>query len=154
MPNLNWLRWWWPALAWAAVIAAFSTDPFSSTHTSRIIVPLLHWLFPAWPGRTLALWHHYIRKAAHVSEYFLLSLFLVRAIRAGRGGWRLAWAGTAVAIAAGWAAIDEVHQMYVPSRGPSIRDVLIDVSGAVIAQIFFAMIVRLRGEQTTEAEAQ
>ena len=96
--------------------------------------------------------HHYIRKAAHVGEFFILSLFLVRGIRAGRRGWDLAWAVTAVAIAAGWAALDELHQAFVPSRGPSMRDVLIDVTGAVLAQIIFAWIIRLRQDTPQAAE--
>jgi VanZ family protein len=149
---MNWLRWWWPALLWAAIITAFSTDPFSSEHTSRIILPLLHWLFPSMPARALAILHHYIRKAAHVGEFFLLSLFLVRGIRGERRGWQLKWAGATVFIAAGWAAVDEFHQAFVPSRGPSMRDVLIDVSGALLAQVFFAMLVRLRNKASSAAE--
>jgi len=140
----NWLRWWWPAFLWAAVIASFSTDAFSAEHTSRLILPFLHWLLPSLRGKTLLMLHHHIRKAAHVGEFFVLSLFLVRGIRAGRRGWNIAWALTAVAIAAGWAGLDELHQAFVPSRGPSMRDVLIDVTGAVLAQIIFAWVIRLR----------
>jgi VanZ family protein len=150
--DLKWLRWWWPALVWAAIIATFSTDTFSADHTSRIIIPFLHWLFPTMPGRTLGMLHHYIRKAAHVGEFFLLSLFLVRGIRGERRGWQFSWAVTAVAIAAGWAALDELHQGFVPSRGPSMRDVLIDISGAVLAQLFYVIILRIRWGRLPAAE--
>jgi len=137
---------------WAALIAAFSTDAFSAEHTSRIIVPVLHWLFPTMAARTVFRIHHYIRKAAHVGEFFLLSLFLVRGIRAGQQGWKVAWATTAVAIAAGWAALDELHQAFVPSRGPSMRDVMIDITGAICGQIAFAILIQLRGAFARQAE--
>ena len=142
--NASWLRWWWPAIVWAALIASFSTDVLSAEHTSRIILPLLHWMFPKLAAAKLAHWHHYIRKAAHVGEFFLLSLFLARGIRRGRRGWHVAWAATAVAIAAAWAALDELHQAFVPSRGASMRDVLIDISGALLAQFCYAVLIRWR----------
>jgi VanZ family protein len=141
---MNWLKVWWPALGWAALIACFSTDAFSSEHTSRAILPVLHWLFPAARHGTLELMHHYIRKAGHVTEYFVLGLLLLHAIRGARSGWRAEWGITAVAIAAVWAVLDELHQALVPSRGPSMRDVLIDICGAALAQIVSAAIARAR----------
>ena len=86
---MQWLKRWWPALAWAVVISCFSTGAFTSEHTSRIIIPVLHWLFPHASTQTLHLIHHYIRKCAHFTEYFILSLLVLRGIRAGRPGTRL-----------------------------------------------------------------
>lgn len=144
------MRWWWPALVWAALIFNFSTDSFSSEHTSRFILPLLHWLFPAAQPATLETTHFFLRKCAHVAEYFLFGLLILRGIRGARRGWRMEWGLTAVAAAAGWAALDELHQAFIPSRGPSMIDVLIDACGAVAGQIVFATGVflraRLRGE--------
>jgi VanZ family protein len=150
---ISWLRLWWPALVWAIIITSFSTDAFSPDHTSRIIVPLLHWLFPSASPQMLARAHHVIRKMAHVTEYFVLGLLLVRGIRGTRTGWRMEWALSAVAIAAGWAALDELHQAFVPSRGPSMRDVLIDVCGAALAQFAFAAFVALRARRGVAAGA-
>ncbi len=135
---MKWLRWWWPVLVWAALIAGFSTDAFSGAHTSRVILPILRWLFPHAALATLVRAHHLIRKAGHVCEYFIFSLLLVRGVRGGRSGWRVEWALAALAMAAGWAGLDELHQAFVPSRGPSMRDVLIDVCGAAAGQLAFA----------------
>ncbi|HVN08723.1 MAG TPA: VanZ family protein [Patescibacteria group bacterium] len=141
-PRLQWLRWWWPVLVWALLVTSFSTDPFSAEHTSRFIIPFLHWLFPAAHSEALELAHGLIRKCGHVGEYFILSLLLVRSIRGGRSGWRMEWAIAAVALAAGWAAVDEFHQAFVPSRGASMMDVLIDTFGATVGQVVFALAAR------------
>jgi VanZ family protein len=142
------MRHWWPALLWAGLIACFSTDLFSWEHTSRVILPLLLRLFPTTPLESLLAVHHYIRKSAHVFEYFVLSLLLLRALRGGQDGWKWQWAVTALLTAAGWAALDEIHQAFVPSRGPSMFDVLIDVCGAAAAQLFCAALALFRAPPT------
>ena len=141
-PRLEWLRWWWPALVWALLVTCFSTDPFSAGNTSKIIIPFLHWLLPGAKWSTLAWLHHLIRKCAHVAEYFVLGLLLVRGIRGERMGWRLEWSIAALAIAAGWAGLDELHQAFVPSRGAAMTDVLIDACGAAAGQVLFALVTR------------
>src|SRR5271169_2820247 len=132
---------WWPALAWAVVISAFSTGAFTSENTSRIIIPILHWLLPHAPARTLNYLHHLIRKSAHFTEYFILSLLILRAIRAGRPGSRFAWALAAIAIVACYASLDELHQHFVPGRTAAVGDVLIDTSGGIAAQALVALLM-------------
>ena len=127
---------WLPAIAWACVISVLSTDVFSSQHTSRFIIPILHWIFPHAGAETLALMHAIIRKSAHFTEYFLFSMLLLRALRGEDRGWKLRWAIWAVVIAAGYAGLDEFHQSFVPSRTASPWDALLDTVGASAAQIF------------------
>ena len=81
---MRWLRYWWPALVWAIVISGFSTGVFTSDNTSRIIIPVLRFFFPHASPETLHFLHHIIRKCAHFTEYFILSLLILRGIRAGR----------------------------------------------------------------------
>ena len=126
---------WLPAIAWACLISGLSTDAFSGEHTSVFIIPILHWLFPHASAQTLGLMHTFIRKMAHFTEYFLFSIFLMHGLLGKNRGWKLRWAIWAVAIAAGYAALDEFHQSFVPSRGPSVWDVLLDTTGAAVAQI-------------------
>ncbi len=136
---MRWLGRWWPALAWAVVISLFSTGAFTSENTGRIIIPLLHWLLPSLPPKTLALMHHVIRKCAHFTEYFILSLLILRGIRAGRHGTRLVWAAVAILLVAGYAALDEFHQSFVPGRTAAISDVLLDTTGGITAQAVAAL---------------
>ncbi len=140
---MSWLRRWWPALAWAAVISVFSTGAFTAENTGRIIIPLLRWLLPHAASATLVAIHHYIRKSAHFTEYFILSLLVLRGIRAGRPGTRFVWALWVVAIIACYASLDEFHQRFVPGRTPAVGDVLIDTSGGTAAQIVAALAMLL-----------
>jgi VanZ family protein len=136
---MRWLKLWWPALVWALVISAFSTGAFSSEHTSRIIIPILHWLLPHAAPETLSELHHLIRKCAHFVEYFTLSLLVLRGIRAGRRETHLVWALIAIGIVAGYAALDEFHQSFVPGREAAVSDVLLDTAGGVAAQLVAAL---------------
>jgi len=131
---MRWLRKWGPAIGWAAVIWVFSTELFSGSGTARVILPLLRWLLPQASEETLDMLHFAIRKAAHLTEYFIFSLLVLRGIRGERRGWRLAWGLATVAIVAIYTALDEVHQAFVPGRGASPFDSLLDASGAVAAQ--------------------
>lgn len=75
--------------------------------------------------------HFYVRKAAHMSIYFLLAItvsFPLYVYRV-RGLWLMLLAGI---ICVGFAGLDEYHQSFVAGRGPSLRDVGIDSIGAFI----------------------
>jgi VanZ family protein len=126
---------WLPAIAWACLISGLSTDVFSSEHTSRFILPALHWMFPHASAETLGLMHAVIRKSAHLTEYFIFSIFLIHGLRGKERRWTLRWAIWAVIIAAGYAALDEFHQSFVPSRTASPWDALLDTVGASLAQV-------------------
>ena len=129
----DWLRVWWPALLWSGLIFLLSTDWFSAQHTSMVIEPVLAWLFPALSPSQIHLIHHYIRKSAHFTEYFVFCLLLYRSIRGTGRRWRWSWALATLVVAAGYAALDEIHQAFVASRGASVFDCLIDSTGASVA---------------------
>jgi len=138
---VRWLKLWWPAVVWALLISSFSTGAFTSDHTSRFIIPVLRWLLPHSSPETLELLHHLIRKCAHFVEYFIFGLLVLRGIRAGRKETHFGWALVAVGIVAGYAALDEFHQSFVPGRGPAVADVLLDTAGGVAAQLVAALLM-------------
>jgi len=78
-------------------------------------------------------WDLLIKKGGHLIGYLLLGLAYRRAIYEGkRGEWI-----TAVVMALLYAMTDELHQMYTPGRNPSLVDVGIDLSGALMGQWLF-----------------
>lgn len=70
-----------------------------------------------------------VRKAGHVVGYALLGLAYLHAL-VPRGVVRLRAAVFAVGLATAYGATDEIHQSFVPGRGPAVTDVLIDTVGA------------------------
>src|SRR5262249_21709356 len=81
--------------------------------------------------------HAMIRKSAHVVEYLVLGVLLVRALRE-EGLVGLPLILTAILLGGGWAMMDELHQEVVPSRTASPRDVAVDTSG-VFAGVALAL---------------
>jgi VanZ family protein len=126
---------WLPAIVWACVISSLSTDTFSADHTGRFIIPVLRGVFPHASYPSILLMHALIRKSAHFVEYFIFSVFLTHGLRGEERGWKLRWALWAVGIAAGYAALDEFHQWFVPGRTASPWDALLDTTGAAVAQM-------------------
>jgi VanZ family protein len=142
---------WLPVIAWALLISWASTDLFSASHTSRYILPALHWLFPHASAETLDRLHFLIRKSAHFTEYFVFSSLLLRAIRGEHRGWQIRWAIAALAIAAAYSALDEFHQSFVPSRTASPWDSLLDTTGAATAQFLLWLWFRFRSGTSFES---
>lgn len=108
-----------------------STDLMSADHTSRFLVPFLHWLKPDISPWMVSRIHLLVRKAAHVTEYAILTGLLFRALRPSISRF---WPRAALALlpALLFAPADEFHQVFVPSRTGSPIDVLIDYSGAIV----------------------
>jgi VanZ family protein len=94
---------WLAVAAWAAVIFALSSIPHL--------------------GTGLGTWDTILRKGAHVTEYAILGLLLLRA--AGRET-------PAFLLGVAYAVTDEVHQRFVSGRHASPIDVAIDAAGILI----------------------
>lgn len=126
---------WLPVVLWMGFIFVMSTDLGAFEHTSRIIEPLLRWLYPGISPEAVGLVHLLIRKGGHFSEYAVLALLVRRAagLSLPPGSTGLKVAGLALLVAAAYAATDELHQSFVPGRTASLVDVLIDTSGAFAA---------------------
>jgi VanZ family protein len=70
-----------PLVIWLAFISYASSDSFNAGNTSRIIGPLVLWLFPNTSPETMATIHFITRKLAHFSEYAILGFLAARAFR-------------------------------------------------------------------------
>jgi VanZ like family len=153
-PSGAWKQ-WIPAVIWLGVISFESTDLLSSEHTGSILYPILTRLFG--PINTIAFleWHHYLRKVGHVFGYAMLSFLLFRAWRATLPRvtgvlWSISWASIAFFMTALVASLDEWHQTFIPSRTGTLRDVLLDSTAALGAQVLIWIILRNRRRNQEE----
>lgn len=91
-----------------------------------------------------------VRKAAHVTEYMVLTLFICLGLRVG---FRLNTKKTMIfmgVIAVLYAASDEIHQLFVNARSGKFTDVLIDSIGIVIAIAVYALIMFVRRRKSID----
>ncbi len=140
-----------PLLIWMAFISYASSDEFSSLNTSRILGPLLSWLFPGISDQSLAFAHFLTRKAAHFSEYGLLALLAARAFRSSsRPSLKTGWFSWSLLLIVIYAFFDEFHQTFVPSRTGSIYDSFIDIIGGFTLLLVYRAYVRRKRKLSTE----
>ena len=124
-----------------------STDTFSARHTASFFEHIIRWFKPSITAHQFEVIHHYIRKTAHFTEYFVFSLLLYRGVRGSRVGWRWTWGLTALFIAFGYSALDEIHQAFVSSRQASPYDSLLDSVGAFVAFVVIWLWFRFHGRK-------
>ncbi|MGZ3512152.1 MAG: VanZ family protein [Candidatus Binataceae bacterium] len=127
---------WTPVVAWAIIIFVFSTSYFSADNTSKFIDPILRFLMPGASAATIALAHGFVRKAAHFTNYAILFWLLVSGPLRGRPYF-------AFGLCVFYALLDEGHQLFVPSRGPSLYDVALDSTGALFSRFLHAAVVEI-----------
>ena len=107
---------------------------------------LVRFLLPKISPQEVVFINALIRKAAHVTEYFVLGLLLFRMFRGSSvSSWKWRWSFFAVIAVTLWAASDEFHQSFVSSRTASAVDVAIDTAGGVLAQ--FVAVLWHRGRK-------
>jgi VanZ family protein len=126
-----------PLILWVAVIFVLSSSQGSFNETSRIIRPLLEFLFPAASPETITLYHGIVRKFAHFAEYAVLGFL---AMRAFVRSWPIT---SSLVLIVAVAVVDETSQSFDPSRTGSGLDVMIDLTGGAAA-IAFVSLLRAR----------
>jgi VanZ family protein len=149
----NLLKAWIAAILWLIVIAIESTNLASSANTSRILYPLLHYLFGLDLPR-FENWHFFIRKGGHVVGYAILSILAFRAWRetfpAPRNPWwTVRWSAIAILMTAFVASLDEWHQTFIPSRTGRWQDVVLDTCAGIAAQLLIYMWLKSRHRERT-----
>lgn len=129
-----------PLLLWMALIFFFSTGELSASNTSRIVRPLLLWLFPGISEERIMLAHLLVRKGAHFTEYAVLALLAARAFAtSSQVPLRRHWFAASFGLVCLYALSDEFHQSFVPSRTGSIYDSFIDMSGGLTALLLLSV---------------
>lgn len=111
------------------------------SETSRFVRPFLEFLFPNAPEETLVVYHAYIRKLAHLTEYGILGFLGALAFTNSQNSiLKKVWFLCAFGVAALVAVIDETNQSFNASRTGSFYDVLLDWTGAITAIFVFFLL--------------
>jgi VanZ family protein len=148
------LKAWIAAVLWLILIAIESSALLSAHNTSRILYPLLHFLFGMdWDH--FEVWHFFIRKSGHVVGYAVLSALLFRAWRATLPAmsdvkWTPRWATIAILGTALVASLDEWHQSFIPSRTGRWQDVVLDTCAGLGAQLLILVWTRRKKSSLNE----
>lgn len=119
-----------------SVIFFASTPTGSAENTRPVVHSILRRLFPDviryLTTEQIDQVDWIIRKGAHVTEYAILALLAYRAFRFGRPNFQHSYPAATLLLGAIYAASDEYHQSFFPSRGASVMDVLIDILGVAV----------------------
>jgi VanZ family protein len=116
---VSFLKRWSPALAMMAAIF------FASSQTGTDLPRFEGW------------WDLLVKKGGHFLGYGMLGAAYLHGLAHGRRV-TVPRVVLAIALAALYAASDELHQSFVPGRSPSPVDVLIDSAGACAGTLFLA----------------
>jgi len=132
---VDFLWYWLPPLAWCWAVLIMSGDLGSTQNTGTILEWLLSWFPPLSPAQ-FKLLHFYVRKTVgHFGNYAFLYFLWFRAFQ-GQLRWPLGRAFfLSLACCLAVALLDEGRQSLFASRGSSLRDVALDLTGASVAAL-------------------
>lgn len=104
------------------------------SETSRLIRPLLNFLFPGAAEETLIAYHNFIRKSAHFGVYFVLAFFAARAFAGSfNATLKKYWFFFSLMLVISVAVTDETNQSFNNARTGSVYDVALDAFGGASA---------------------
>lgn len=129
-----------PLLLWMVLIWFASSREFSALNTSKLIRPVIFWIFPSLSEARVDAIHFIIRKAGHFSEYAVMGLLAARAFNASAKKFlQEHWFQLSLVLLVAYALLDEFHQSFVPGRTASVYDSAIDVIGGLTALFVFRL---------------
>ncbi len=121
------IYYWLPVLVWALIIFTFSS--ITTIKTTEIY------------------WQDFaLKKFAHITEYAVLTFLLYRAFL--NSGFNKEESGFySVLISILYAFSDEYHQSFTPGRESTLRDVIFDALGSVLAiYVIWKLVPKLPGK--------
>ena len=92
--------------------------------------------------KTLKRIEHIVRKIAHFSLYTVIG-FLLMSLMSTYKLKQLNRISTSGIIGIIYAVSDEIHQSFIPGRGPKIGDVFIDFSGVIVGILIAILIISI-----------
>lgn len=135
---------WIVVIIWMVVIYNLSSQVADesnklSTGVTQVIVETVEKVVPS-VTFDVNKFNHIVRKNAHFFAYLLLGL-LVMAVIKKRDAKSII---LVLSICILYAISDELHQFFVPGRGPAVKDVLIDSAGSIIGMILYLGVMKIK----------
>ena len=133
---------WLSVLAWTMLIfyMSLNTGEDSGALSGNITKSILDFLSSLGIHISFESAHHFIRKAAHFSEYAVLGLLVCNAQK------KAPLLMQSAPVICFWMvlvpALDETLQHFVPGRYGALSDVLLDVCGYAFAAVLFALFAK------------
>ena len=149
---------WLPLLLGLLTICLESTQTMGAAHTQVWLEELISGLGRSSASLNLAEVNHILRKSGHFVGYGTLGVLFARVWfsilrRKLPAQWtklRIRAAGCAVFCTFLVASADELHQRYLPGRGSSFQDVLLDTAGALLLNTAFLTVLCLQRRAMVE----
>lgn len=153
--NIRKLIFWALALLMMFMILSFSSDTRTESKGKSMMIvekikPMANYIaeeLDVKPISTSRL-DHYVRKAAHMFNYFVLTIVCFLAFRAVIPKF---WVSIFLTwlLATCFSMIDEYYQTFIPGRGGQVRDVFIDSIGIIIALVIIIIIRSKRNKYSS-----
>ena len=119
-------------ILWMGIIFAFSSQANSGTTTQNILEASL----PFFELQLIETLNFIIRKLAHLTEYFILTLLVVSLLKEYTKSERKIIILSLIFCFL-YACTDEYHQSFISGRTATLRDVFIDTTGGIIYLIIY-----------------
>ncbi|QZY55563.1 VanZ family protein [Crassaminicella profunda] len=131
---------WFAVFLWMILIFNLSSQVAAqsnqlSTGITKVIAKTVEKVHPK-ADFNIRSFNHIVRKNAHFFAYLVLGVLVMNAMRKS-GGYEYKYVVVALLICVLYAISDEIHQVFVPGRGPGVKDVLIDSWGATVGTLVY-----------------
>lgn len=137
---------WTLVIFWMILIFYFSSQVATDSNglSTGVTVAIRNLIIQIYPKLNVSIetLNHFIRKSAHFLIYFGLGFLLKHAYHVS-GYLDRKGSLYALIVSILYAISDEGHQMFVPGRGPSIKDVFIDSIGALTGILIFMILIKI-----------
>ncbi|KRU25381.1 VanZ-like protein [Clostridium sporogenes] len=125
------VKYFMPSILWMMVIFTFSNQQAETSNKNNFFVAdvLTKGKIDLFKHIDYSFLNFLIRKAAHITEYFILFMLLYLAFK--KTFYKKPEIKAAI-ITILYACTDEFHQLFIPGREGKVRDVLIDSIGVFV----------------------
>jgi VanZ family protein len=136
------------------MILLASSDWLAASETAELLRKVLTALFGPIPDARFLLIHALVRKTGHAVAYAILSWLAYRSARgpvpaAPAWTWRPALCALGLSLIT--AVLDEAHQVFTEARTGSALDVLLDMTGALLALALMWMVAKRKPKPAAHA---